>query len=501
MCNSSSSCGTGWSTGSDSNSGNSKSLPKLTLAGAFTVMSGGDTLIIGSGTYTGNSNAMTPFGSGAVPPNGSSSAYTTIRAEHDGGVLFDGQSINNMFYVVSDTVIPRYWQFEGLIWATGPDGPVNLIRASYVKFLRCGAYDTPNGNYANFNISRSSYILCESCYAWGSGRYKFIAYLSDHVIFRWCVGRPDGINAGGDPAAGFSVYSSTYVKVQNSIVIDADQTASWVNIGDRVGSFAVPCTNEVSQYIDFDKVIGLNVKLGGITTSKNTDSANVMFTDMVIWDSTDDSAVLNSIRGSSNSVRNSTFGYSGTTTTYPFYWDGASGSMTNTILYRLLFSGSMFGASPTTQNYNLYYANTNNSGRTGANDLTTVDPTTNSLRYLPRIEPGSSLKGAGSGGADIGANLDYLIGMAGTLWGEAGYATVTSTPMWPFPHEDLFKTKMAAYSSGGVSGARGFCAGASKDGSTQTLTKYIWEYLGNQIPSDIYGGLRAPLVLRIIIPQ
>ena len=33
-----------------------------------------------------------------------------------------------------------------------------------------------------------------------------------------------------------------------------------------------------------------------------------------------------------------------------------------------------------------------------------------------------------------------------------------------------------------LSGARGFCA----DG--QTLSKYIWEYLGNTIPTDIYGN-------------
>ena len=58
--------------------------------------------------------------------------------------------------------------------------------------------------------------------------------------------------------------------------------------------------------------------------------------------------------------------------------------------------------------------------------------------------------------------------------------------MWPFPNEDLIKTKMAAYNNHGVSGARGFCTGTSIDGTAQTLTKYIWEYLGNQIPSSIY---------------
>jgi hypothetical protein len=38
-----------------------------------------------------------------------------------------------------------------------------------------------------------------------------------------------------------------------------------------------------------------------------------------------------------------------------------------------------------------------------------------------------------------------------------------------------------------IDGARGFAAGNSMDGSAQTLTKYVWEYLGNQIPCEIYG--------------
>ena len=74
------------------------------------------------------------------------------------------------------------------------------------------------------------------------------------------------------------------------------------------------------------------------------------------------------------------------------------------------------------------------------------------------------------------------------LYGETGYNSDTGLSMWPFPNESLIKTKMAAYSNSGVSGARGFCTGTSKDGTTQTLTKYIWEYLGNQLPSDIYGS-------------
>ena len=59
---------------------------------------------------------------------------------------------------------------------------------------------------------------------------------------------------------------------------------------------------------------------------------------------------------------------------------------------------------------------------------------------------------------------------------------------------------MRTYNEGGPSGTRGFCA----DG--QTLTKYIWEYLGNAMPADFEGESppdenqppTAPTSLRII---
>ena len=107
---------------------------------------------------------------------------------------------------------------------------------------------------------------------------------------------------------------------------------------------------------------------------------------------------------------------------------------------------------------------------------------------MTRIESGSSLSGQGSGGSDIGANCLKMVGAPGTLWGDTGYNTVQATNMWPFPSEDLIKAQMASYNNNGVSGARGFCTGTSKDGNSQTLTKYIWEYMGNPIPPEIYGG-------------
>jgi hypothetical protein len=475
-------------TGASSNSGTSQS-PWATLTDSFQHMSSGDTLIIKDGTYTGDRNMIGIYDTAVEPPKGTSSAYTTIKAEHDGGVIFDGQSSRCMFYLVNSGA--RYFKFEGIIWQNMNGSTVYLQDASYIKFIKCGAGDSASGNNMNFCCGRNtSYILFENCYSWGTGRYKFATYHSDHVIFRQCVGRPDGINAGGEPAAIFVAYASTYVKFQNCIAIDADQTAYWSNIGDRQGSFYVPCTDGQSNYIDYDQSIGLNVKLGGIQSSKNTDSANVKFTNIVIWDSDDSGTTLNMVRGSSNTVKNCTFG-NGTESSDIWYWDGANGTLKNTIMYHMVFSGAMFAAAPNTQDYNCYYANSKTSGRSGSHDLTSYDPTTGSLKYLPRIEQGSTLKGAGESSADIGANVLTLIGTSGALWGETGYATDTGVSMWPFPNEALIKTKLAAYNKGGVSGARGFCASGKQLNGTDaiTLTSYIWEYMGNAMPSTIYGSV------------
>ena len=122
----------------------------------------------------------------------------------------------------------------------------------------------------------------------------------------------------------------------------------------------------------------------------------------------------------------------------------------------------------------------------GAHDITGTDPAgSGSLKYIVRVESGSPLAGAGQGGADIGADIKNIVGASGSLWGDTGYNADTGVPMWPFPNEALIRSKMAAYNGYSINGARGFCAG------TTTLTQYIWQYLGNNIPAQIYT-LNAP---------
>jgi hypothetical protein len=136
-------------------------------------------------------------------------------------------------------------------------------------------------------------------------------------------------------------------------------------------------------------------------------------------------------------------------------------------------------------NKNVTYTNTYNPNSYSGTGVVHVNPLTSGLLYLPRIETGSALASYGTSGGQVGARILRRIGTSGTLYGEAGYNTETSDNLWPWPNEDRIKADFASVAS---VGARGFATGASKDGSAQTLTKYIWEYLGNQIPSTVYSG-------------
>jgi hypothetical protein len=129
----------------------------------------------------------------------------------------------------------------------------------------------------------------------------------------------------------------------------------------------------------------------------------------------------------------------------------------------------------------------------GAND-TFVNP---NYDYPVRVESGSPLKGSASDGGDRGATIMYKRGVSGTLWGEPGYDELTDEPLWPFPYEDEIKKDMAAFNreftvdseTYTINGARGFCApGNGLNGEPITLTSYIWEYLGNPCPDEIYFG-------------
>jgi hypothetical protein len=518
VCDTGATCGTGWSTGNDSNAATSKSSPAKTISGGISKMLGGDTLIIGSGTYSGNNNFINYYLNNKSIPSGTSGAWTTVRAEVDGEVTINGGSNQNYTTVlimgnqpvdgtafspdVSNTR-QNYIQLRGVNVTTGS---LTVTSSKYIKIINCGVVDGPDGNNVNMGVSFSEYVLFEGCYAWGGGRYKFLSFHSHYGIFRNCVGRLDYASTQNDPIATFSMYSSTNIEVQNAIDVDSD-TGSWTGIERPYGAFFNPSTSATTYQgpIIWTNCIALNNKLGFGASDYNSYPVDAKWRNSIGWAISPLSGIDVIHTQGNADIQQSTFGnitISGSSAPFWNGWkNGNSQTNKNNILVNISGAPHITFYDIETNSYNgIYNSGGSPYSASGSepSNIATANPLTSScLKYLPRLESGCSLAASGQSGARLGAEILYQYGKTGTLWGESGYNLLQDgtngqalVAMWPFPNENLIKAKMSAYSNHGVNGARGFCTGNSKDGSPQTLTKYIWEYLGNQIPSNIYGSSR-----------
>ena len=476
---------------------------RCVLATGLGKLAGGDTLILGDGTYSTQIKS---------PAGGSAGAYTVIKAENDGSAIVQSTSTASRPLELGTS----YVQIEGIKFVANISGSTNTdaanITGSYNKIFRSAFVVTPNSDTTNNTsdvIIQGSYNLLEDCWAWGGGRYKFLLYGGNDVnggknnILRRCVGRHDR-DASTLGNGVFVNYQGASNLFQNCIVVDSDQSSYY---GYWHGPFFFEKGQKGSDVWIKDS-IALHYSTLAVHDTSSMDYQGSMFThgyihisNTVAWDGGGGFETYYDYGGRLLSVDHSTFGSSngsggGDWSGWAFYGGGAQNSQavaTNNILYS--WAGGALGNVGGANDYNSFYANGTNraNSTTGAHDITSINPLANSLKYLPRIETGSSLKGAGSGGSDVGATILYKRGTSGTLYGQSGYDTLTTEPLWPFPNEARIKADMSSYPSSWPSGnlpnpVRGFTSGTSKDGSPQTLTKYIWEYLGNQIPANIYGS-------------
>lgn len=505
----------GWSNGSDSNNGLSKASPFLTFTYAVGRLSANDTLIVDNGTYAGFSSYTTRIN------GGTGGGYTTIKAENDGMVVIDGGGSATCIELSGTTVVDgntnlgnydtSYLIIRGFLLTGSSGNGIQVQHCNHIKVINCGVYD--NSTYG-MRFSYSEYSLVEGCYSYGaSARYGIAFYHTHNSIIRNCVVRKDVSTYIENELADYVVYSSVNVEVQNCISIDSDQQGyydirSGTNIG---GSFSCPTTDPAPATtgpVNFRNCIGLNTSIGRYSSlSRNAYTADIHFYNCIgagielYSDGTDTRDLFHAY--SDTEVQTSTF----VNITKPeepvsfgyftaYYSDSSiSGSIMSYFPTGVLFYCNSGQGTIYDSNNCLYSIGTQSGGGGVTSELTkTYDPFISGLEYLPRTETGSQLKTDG-----IGANILYQFGATGTIWGEAGYNLLqdgtngqATVELWPFPNEAIIKTNMAAYSydSGNLSGARGFCAtGTRLDGVNPiTLTSYIWEYLGNEIPADIYGA-------------
>ena len=471
-----------------------KSTPCASITHGVAAMAGGDTLLLGDGTYTESITGM---------PSGSAGAYTTIRAENDWGVVIDGSAFPDTFVNGINIASKHYVLVRGIHvkmnQANGNNQPVGIPYSDHVKIQRCsGSYGPTFGNAATFGVGpASSYVLIEESYGFGGARYQFLVYQSDHVVVRRSVARNDYWN-GSLQCAGFVNYNSSATAWQNDIVLDSDTShCSGRLYGGFFNENKTDHGTDTSESLQGNIVLNVQAFVAG-----DVDwlvSGTRTLEDMVIWGSSGgyygdqgfgDKATITANRMTIGGITGHYDGNNGGAawgTGFSVY-----GAVHNTLTNSILAHNESLGvADYTASDYNAFFANGANYGgvhpaTAGAHDRSD-DVVTASLRYLPRIEPGSPLKAAGSSGGQIGAEILLQIGATGTLHDEAGWDRPTSEPLWPFPNEAQIRTDMASYSGPGAVGARGFATGNSLDGTPRTLTTYVWEYLGNPIPSDVYG--------------
>jgi len=492
--------------GSDTAGNGSSSAPWATIGHGVSRLRSGDTLIVRAGTYYGVENFINTRRSPIA--SGSPGAYTTIRAEQpysvrirnsgglgywDGMIQLGSQDsyihIDGFIFDMRDTSYPEY--------IANIDGNWNKITRSI--FRRTGNVN----EYGGWVSVIGDFNLLEDCAGVGAARYGFITggpdATSSNNIFRRCVGRIDYSNSG-QPKATFAVYgnnSGHNVRqhlFQNCIAIDGRRGPS--SPEDTYGGFYFP-KNAAEVTIQGSIVLNNEAGHAGYFV-KELQGRNIRVEHSIAWDIWGRSGVAGIRANGAGSgylvFDHLTIGRSASPSMTGYYNQDSAPirELTNSLFVNntSLRSGSSYGW--TTQTHNAFQPA---SQAEGANRITTnID-----LKYLVRAEPGSALVGAATDGGDIGATILYRYGAPGTHWGQPGFDQLTTERLWPWPYEAQIKAVFAEPHnppSGNVPSTnnttRGFASTAPDPwGQPMTLTRYIWQYLGNRIPDSIYGTGRA----------
>jgi hypothetical protein len=479
-------------TGEDSGTCTSGS-PCLTLRYAITQMAGGDILTIADGTYTGTGNLIDAT---HLPPSGSAGAFTTIKATN---IPCDGTTVCNsvLKVVFSDgagvfwdsTVTSAYVKIQGIFFKDR----IGTYDTSHWYFKQCAVQGATDGNTAKISSNSTgnpTYTLYEDVIAFGKGRYGFLFYthgveegVARYDVCRRCVHRQDWVDDASNPMAGFNVYFSHDVALLNCIDIDGDDPTKW-STAEIMSSFSqVNDASAINFYVQGSMSINNAKAVGELTNGASA----VYFTDVVGVHTaggigTKGSSTLNRVTLLDIGINNFT-GLSPNPDSYNIGVDYMSGDAATRTINNTIVRDTQGNATNGTfagDYFNYYSAGT--SSFTPENTYTT-DPYLNGLLYPVRIEEGSTLKTQGSGGGQIGAQIVNKLGADGLFYNDDGW-NAEGTSIWPWPMEEWIKAQMAAMDAtigedSMPSATRGFAAPG------QSLSKYIWEYLGNGCPTGI----------------
>ena len=511
--------------GSDSNSGSSRNSPWFSFKHSFSTMASGDELVLLDGIYSveqGN-GIMRDVGahgeaiefSKAIPSGKSIDWQTIVRAEIPGAV-----TINEY---ISDLVpkgrgkpisIGRSTRKDSFITIDGIyfDGGGQLYNSEYITVKNSGfhgGFGVGTGDHHNGN----SYNLIEDVWIWAENtRIVAINYRAHNNVWRRVVVRSEGCDDPGcegfpkqDPSVGITVYDSHDVSMQNILVVDrvlrndkpygdfatAQHTADtqyhfgrneWLgclSINSHDASLAfeadlVLAESEVDFIWFIDNFVSVGSSLSGINigntpynysdvgspTSIVKNSSIIMSSDVEV----NKSAIRVSPSQTSVLTQNSlTIG-----ATRAGY-NQVGSSVENSVAYNPAASEGDFDVKSCTQ----------------CVSLVTSPLTDNSVLFPLRVEVGSQVSTVITN-IIPGAEVIKQYGESGARWGDDDYRLLTENNLWPWPNEDQIKKDLCT--KPGIT--RGFCSAEKRlDGINPiTLTSYIWESLGNQMPESIYGN-------------
>jgi hypothetical protein len=455
-------------TGNDANNGLSLATAFRTIGKAWGVIQSSDRLIVADGSYTG---ASPPAGK-----SGTANGVIVVQSLNPGGAQLAPVSFRGNAYMA----------FVGFR-INGAAPAVSIVSngvgkpSHHLTFQQIGFSCTPNTltDESCFDLSDGTHhLLLEDSWGWGGGRYTILCYggpggsppnvTCDNNTFRRLVLRQGPTTSGpGKPQAAINMYYGSSNLIENVIAIDGNASSDSSNSAFYVTAHVPPPNS------NFNRLFGLialkNLGYGLFLDCGGAICDGLEVRDSVFWASASGGIAISAGPAPDESCRNAvinrnTVGKSGGAGYDNYGCDNAT--LTNNVF----FQNSGFGAlqspsagSTTTNHHNGYFQNTSGARQNlspGAGDLTS-NP---GLLYITRIEAGSPYKNSGASG-DIGASVigRYVDGQ------------LTAQPLWPWPFEDRLRSEMCA------SVTTGFCA------TGKSLTRYVWEYLGNAIPPGIYA--------------
>ena len=483
-------------TGNDTTGDGSSGLPYLTIQKAITEMSGGDWVIVKDGTYLDGDNHIWGVPSGTVTKR------SRIIAENPGeAIIRNTAPLQSTWYQISTESGKSYIDVDGFICdhidSTDPaytvfiNGTRNRVFRSIIR--REGEQD----QYGGWIRLEGEECLAEEVYGVGNYRYGFITggTASDEVdnVFRRCVGRAD-YSASTQPKATFCMYGNnsgwdaTRHSYLNCIALDGKPGNNTSEA--TYGAWYLP---KNASYVELFGCISLNMETtwAGMFLQEQS-GGNIDAQHCAIID-TSGNVNTDGLR-----IGGSAGPFDGdhlTITDNPYAYQQSSSGTRN--LHNTVFIGNAeheyaSGFGWTNQSYCAF---------DDAADSEGTNPVTSNvqLTYPVRAEAGSGQKGAASDGGDIGAEILYQYGIPGSIRTDTDSRTLTAMPLWPdgYSLEDKYQ-EVCRWTNdpSGISGVwpesndedRGFCqTGNDAWGRPFTLTRYIWQYFGNERPNDYYA--------------